>query len=513
MLAQIKSATLTGLTVHNIKVEIDASRGLPSWDIVGLPDTAVKESKERVHTAIKNSGFDFPPRRIVVNLAPANLKKEGPIFDLPIAIAILMATEQIPYEIAERYVFIGELGLDGALHRVNGILPISLSFAEEGSTISLVTSQLNADEAALSGIETYGFKNLSDVVSFLKSPELISPTPIPDINSILKECIITATDFADIKGQREAKRALEIAAAGNHNVILIGSPGSGKTMLARALPGIMPPMTREESLETSKIHSIAGLLSASNYLVTERPFRSPHHTSSQASLIGGGRIPKPGEVSLAHHGVLFMDEFPEYKREVLEALRQPLEDGIVTVSRVTAQLTYPCDFLLLAAMNPCPCGHLNDPNHTCTCTPAQVSRYHHRISGPLLDRFDIQLEVTPVEFLDLYKNTKEESSETILQRVTKARDIQTERFRDCDIFANSGMSHKQIREYCSLNDDSKKLLKRAFDSLGLSARAHDRILKLARTIADLAGSENIEPPHIAEAIQYRALDKKMWNVY
>ncbi len=513
MLAQINSATLTGLTVHDIKVEIDASRGLPSWDIVGLPDTAVKESKERVHTAIKNAGFDFPPRRIVVNLAPANLKKEGPIFDLPIAIAILVATEQLPYDCTNTFVFIGELGLDGDLHRVDGILPIALSYAEKEHDVHLVTSNLNADEAALSGIKTFGFRNLKDVVSFLQAPENISATPTPDISAILKENIITSTNFSDIKGQREAKRALEIAAAGNHNVILIGSPGSGKTMLARALPSIMPPMTREESLETSKIHSIAGLLSSSKYLVTERPFRAPHHTSSQASLIGGGRIPKPGEVSLAHHGVLFMDEFPEYKREVLEALRQPLEDGMVTVSRVTAQLTYPCDFLLLAAMNPCPCGHLNDPHHNCTCTPAQVSRYHHRISGPLLDRFDIQLEVTPVEFSDLYKKSIEESSETILKRVSAARAIQTDRFCDSGIFTNSSMSHKQIREYCVLNDASRQLLQRAFDTLGLSARAHDRILKLARTIADLANSESIEPPHIAEAIQYRALDKKMWNVY
>lgn len=511
MLAQIHSAALNGLAACAIEVEIDSSRGMPSWEIVGLPDTSVKESKERVRTAMKNQGFDIPPRRIVINLAPASIKKEGPSFDLAIAIAMLAATEQAPLEVLDRFIFIGELGLDGSIRPVKGVLPMAMAMAPSGR--AMVTAYDNGTEAAISGIPAYAFQTLKDVVEFLYSPEDTAPLPRPDISELLAAAPQTSVDFCDIKGQHEAKRAMEIAAAGGHNLIMIGSPGAGKTMLARALPSIMPPLSVGECLECSKIHSIAGLLSADQPLVTERPFRAPHHTSSQASLIGGGRVPTPGEVSLSHNGILFMDEFPEFQKNVLEALRQPLEDGIVTISRVTAQYTFPCNFLLVASMNPCPCGYLNDPKHECTCSDASITRYRRKVSGPLLDRFDIQLEVMPITFSDLYDDSQtEEPSAAIRERVVRARNVQLERFAGDDgIYCNSNMNQAHIHAYCQLDAASKRLLERAFDKLGISARAHNRILKLARTIADLDGSANITASHIGEAIQYRALDKSLWN--
>lgn len=511
MLAQIHSAALSGLSACVIEVEIDSSRGMPSWEIVGLPDTSVKESKERVRTALKNQGFDIPPRRIVINLAPASIKKEGPSFDLAIAIAMLAATEQAPLETLDRFLFIGELGLDGSIRPVKGMLPLALAMKEGGK--AMVTSLANGSEAAMSGISTYAFGTLADVVAFLYAPESVTPLARPDIDALLRTAPQTSVDFADIKGQQEAKRAMEIAAAGGHNLIMIGSPGAGKTMLARAMPSIMPPLSVAECLECSKIHSVAGLLSDRHPLVTERPFRAPHHTSSQASLIGGGRMPTPGEVSLSHNGILFMDEFPEFQKNVLEALRQPLEDGVVTISRVSAQYTFPCNFLLVASMNPCPCGYLNDPKHECTCSDASITRYRRKVSGPLLDRFDIQLEVMPIAFSDLYdENVKEEPSAAIRTRVMRAREIQLARFKSTPgIYCNSNMSQAHLQAYCQLDQASKKLLERAFEKLGISARAHNRILKLARTIADLAESEAITSSHIAEAIQYRALDKSLWN--
>lgn len=521
MLAIINSCSLLGADAYLVSVEVDVSKGLPAFDIVGLPDTAVRESRERVRTAIRNSGFEFPYERITVNLAPADVKKEGANFDLAIAAGILLATGQLAEarpgggQCLADCVLLGELSLDGSLRRVNGVLPMSRILPEKGIG-NLLLPQINAPEGALLGqTDVWGLESLSWFVQWWRGQIELEPCRV-DVAALFRESASRAQglDMADVKGQQLAKRALEIAAAGRHNLLMLGSPGSGKTMLARRLPGILPELTLAESLEVTRIYSICGLLPEDQPLITERPFRAPHHTSSAQSVIGGGRVPRPGEVSLAHNGVLFLDELPEFNRAVRESLRQPLEDKVVTVSRVQGRMDFDASFQLIAAMNPCPCGFLGDPVKPCTCTPYQVSRYLGRVSGPLLDRIDLQVNVQRVEFADLNAGVKAESSAEIKARVTAARQIQLRRFaaeaapgQEQKVFANADMNRAQLEKYCLLQPAAEKILEKAFARLNLSARAHDRLLKVARTIADLAGSELIEAAHIAEAVQYRGLEK------
>ena len=510
MLSIVKSMSLEGLDGYLVEVQVDVSAGIPSWNVVGLPDTSVKEAKERVTTAIKNTGFDVLSRKIVVNLAPADIKKEGSFFDLPIAIGILMCNENIESANLTDTILIGELSLDGKLNKINGILPMCIEAKKLGIKEVILPIE-NAQEAAVvEGLKIIGAKYLGEVIEYLNKKISISPTNI-DLNKILENQNNYSFDFSEVKGQENIKRALEIAAAGGHNCLLIGAPGSGKTMLATRLPSILPDLTFEESLETTKIHSVAGKLEKESSLIVTRPFRAPHHTISSISMIGGGRIPKPGEISLAHNGVLFLDELPEFNRNTLEVLRGPLEDKIVTISRLNASLTYPCDFMLVASMNPCPCGFYGSQEKECTCSPQAISKYIGKISGPLLDRIDIQIEVTPVKYQKLDSNESIETSKKIQERVNQARKIQQERYKFEKIFANSALTPKLTQKYCKLTQESKYILELAFNKLGLSARAHGRILKVARTIADLDGKENIETNHIAEAIQYRSLDKKYWK--
>lgn len=507
MLAKIRSASVVGIEAHPVEVEVDiTARGLPHFSMVGLPDVAVKESRDRVRPALKNIGFNFPLKQITVNLAPADLKKEGSSFDLPIAVGIMAAEGVINSGLLEGYLFTGELSLDGRIKPIRGALSMAI-LAKEHGLRGLILPVENASEAAVvSGVNVFGLESLPAVIEFLtdnvsKAPLSVDPLKALEENSIYEE------DFCEVKGQEHAKRALEVAAAGGHNVLAIGPPGSGKTMLSKRLPTILPGMTFDEALESTRIHSVSGLLKSGQPLLATRPFRSPHHTISDVALIGGGQIPKPGEVSLAHNGVLFLDELPEFKRNVLEVLRQPLENGEVTVSRAVASITYPASFMLVSAMNPCPCGYLGDPRHQCTCSPGQIHRYRRRVSGPLLDRIDIHIEVPAVPYKELSADYAGEKSSDIRKRVIAARDIQLERFKSDKIYCNGQMKTRHMKKYCKMKEDAQNLLETAMHKLGLSARAYARILKLSRTIADLESSEDIHSHHISEAIQYRTLDR------
>lgn len=507
MFAKVKSEGLYGINTFDVEVEADISSGLPRFDIVGLPDAAVKESRERVRASIKNCALTFPISRITVNIAPADVKKEGSFYDLPVFVALLKAGGQIKANVDD-YSFIGELSLDGEIRSVNGVLPMVIQ-AKESGVGAIFVPWANADEGSVvSGIDVLPVKHVSEVLAHLSGEKPIEPAFRElDEDSVLTEML----DFADVKGQPKVKRALEIAAAGGHNCIMIGTPGTGKSMMAKRLGSIMPQMTFEEQIETTKIYSVAGELPSDARLIAKRPFRSPHHTVSAQGLTGGGSSPKPGEISLAHNGVLFLDEFPEFDRRAKESLRQPLENGVVTITRASGTITYPSDIMLVAAMNPCPCGYAGHPTIECKCTEAARKRYNDKISGPILDRIDIHIEVGSVNYELLRGDREEETSATIRERVNKAREIQQKRFEGTNVKCNAKMTPAMTRKFCVLSSDADDLLGASYDALGLSPRAHDKILRISRTIADLAGSETIELEHVAEAIHFRSLDRKYWR--